>query len=215
MSSIEFLTAIKIMLRFSFSASFFLPFLCVDNYLCYGVVYVRVNSRKVNILKVCIVNCRSGSSMADNCKPSCEFTTNAGFPSHSVDIELSKVHSFDKQAELFNVLHSEDPSHYERLWLVGFLKYAGYTIEEICAIIDKEACWGDYDATMTYNQVSSVFRLSGRSGSGGKNISSPSGTWLKRSEWDKRFNKALCTLHYVGCVECPDRLDSGCGCNLL
>lgn len=77
---------------------------------------------------------------------------------HSVDTDLSKVRSFEKQQELFNILHSEDACHSERLYLVGFLKSVGYSLEEICAIIDKEASWADYDATMTYCQVQSVFR---------------------------------------------------------
>ncbi len=108
--------------------------------------------------------------------------------------------------------------------MVGFLKFVGYSLEEICSIINEEACWGDYDAARTYNQVRSVFRLSGRVGSGRKaisspygtwikreeSVSSPSGTWIKREEWDKRYNKALCSLHFVSCKECPDRSGSGC-----
>lgn len=78
--------------------------------------------------------------------------------SHSPDLNLNKVRSFEKRQELFNILHSEDACHHERLHLAGFLKFVGYTLEEICAIIDKEASWGDYDATMTYCQVQSVFK---------------------------------------------------------
>ena len=78
--------------------------------------------------------------------------------SHSPDTDLSKVRSFEKQQELFNILHSEEACHYERLYLVGFLKFVGYSLEEICALIDKEASWGDYDATMTYCQIHSIFK---------------------------------------------------------
>lgn len=133
--------------------------------------------------------------------------TKPGRSSHSIDTDLSKVSSFDKQSELLDVLHSGDPSHYQRLWLVGFLKFVGYSPEEICSIIDMEACWGDYDATMTYNQVQSVFRASG---SNTKGVSSQRGSWLNGDEWNKRYNKAFCTLHYVSCVECPDSVDHRC-----
>ncbi len=77
------------------------------------------------------------------------------------DADLSKVISFEKRQELYNILHSEDPDHYSRLWLVGFLKFCGYSIEEVCAIIHHEACWSDYDPRMTWCQVASVFRSSG------------------------------------------------------
>ena len=76
----------------------------------------------------------------------------------SVDTDLSKVRSFEKRQELFNILHSEHPDHYSRLYLVGFLKSVGYSLEEICEIIDKEASWEDYDRTMTYCQVHSIFK---------------------------------------------------------
>jgi hypothetical protein len=81
--------------------------------------------------------------------------------SSKTDADLSKVISFEKRQELYNILHSEDPDHYSRLWLVGFLKFCGYGIEEICAIIQYEACWANYDTRMTYCQVASVFRSRG------------------------------------------------------
>lgn len=74
------------------------------------------------------------------------------------DGDLSKVISFEKRQELYNILHSEDPDHYYRLWLVDFLKFCGYSFEEICAVIHHEACWSDYDPRMTWCQVNSVFR---------------------------------------------------------
>ncbi len=75
------------------------------------------------------------------------------------DIELSKVKSFEKRQELYNILHSENPDHYSRLWLTGFLKFCGYSIDEICSIIHDEACWSDYDRRTTWSQVSSVFKI--------------------------------------------------------
>lgn len=71
---------------------------------------------------------------------------------------LEKIKSFEKQQDIYNILHSEHPDHYSRLWMVGFLQYVGYSEPEICDIIDKECSWEDYDARMTYNQVRSVFR---------------------------------------------------------
>jgi hypothetical protein len=75
-----------------------------------------------------------------------------------VDADFSKVRSFEKRQELENIYHSQDPSHYERLWFVGFLKYAGYTLEEICEIIAFGAAWQDYDRNTTWCQVRSIFR---------------------------------------------------------
>lgn len=77
---------------------------------------------------------------------------------HSIDTDLSRVRSFEKKQELFNTLHSEHPDHYSRLYLVGFLKFVGYSLEEICSIIDTEVSWEDYDRTMTYCQVRSIFK---------------------------------------------------------
>lgn len=154
----------------------------------------------------------------NNRKPRSVMAVGTGLYSHSVDTDLSKVHSFDKRQELYNVLHSEDPCHNERLWFTGFLKYAGYSLEEICAIIDQEASWCDYDANMTYCQVSSVFRGSGSSNDNTKGISSQRGTcanggkWLSKEEWNKRYGKRpMCALHYVSCSECPDVVDGHCG----
>lgn len=82
-------------------------------------------------------------------------------PLCKADADLSKVISFEKRQELYNILHSEDPDHYSRLWFVGFLKFCSYSIEEICAIIHHEASWADYDSRMTWCQVNSVFRSGG------------------------------------------------------
>jgi len=130
----------------------------------------------------------------------------------SVDIELSKVYSFEKKQDLLNVLHSDNPSHSERLWFVGFLHYIGYNTEEICDIIHQEASWSDYDVNMTYNQVVSVCGRPGRSGNTIQQHSVVTGfsshvrgVWIKRDEWNKKYNnRPLCTLHNVSCKNCPD-----------
>lgn len=56
-------------------------------------------------------------------------------PQSKADADLSKVRSFEKRQEIYNILHSEDPDHYSRLWLTGFLKFCGYGIDERCSII--------------------------------------------------------------------------------
>ncbi len=130
----------------------------------------------------------------------------------AMTLDLSRVFSFEKQRALFNVLHSKSPDHYSRLWMAGFLKHVGYTLSDICFIIDEEASWDNYDVRKTYCQVNSLFRRSGHSGNPTKGISSPRGAWLKHSEWIKKYGKRLCTIHYVRCADCPDNQGSGKPC---
>jgi len=131
----------------------------------------------------------------------------------SADDELSKVRSEEKRAELFNILHSEDPDHYSRLWLVGFLKFVGYSLYEVCAIIESEACWRDYDARMTWCQVKGMFnrhnntipistRLWEGSDSGGK-------PFHERVSFER---KRPCAITWTPCKGCPDRDPVG-GCS--
>jgi hypothetical protein len=84
---------------------------------------------------------------------------------------LDRVRSFDKQTEVFNVLHSENACHNERLWFVGFLKFVGYSLDEICAIIAKDASWNDYEQKTTWLHVSSVFRSADRKHNGNSDVS--------------------------------------------
>jgi len=125
-------------------------------------------------------------------------------------VDLLKVVSFDKQTDLLNILHSDNPSHSQRLWLVGFLKFVGYSQEEICDIIHHGASWGDYDANMCFNQVRSVFKNHSTTNSK-TDISSPSrGAWIHRGEWNKKYMRPMCALHYVRCSECPDSENNKC-----
>ena len=71
---------------------------------------------------------------------------------------LDKVHSVLKRAQITDILFAPHPTHEERLWLAGFLKYAGYTVDEVCKIIDQHGEWQDYNAGITAYQVASVFR---------------------------------------------------------
>lgn len=119
---------------------------------------------------------------------------------------LFKIRNFEKQQDVLNILHGEDPDHYSRLWMAGFLKYVGYSLEEICDIIDGEANWNDYDARKTWCHVQSVFqeqrsnpaissRLWERSRSGGKPF--PERVFHERI-------KAACAIAYTSCQNCPD-----------
>ncbi len=121
------------------------------------------------------------------------------------DVSLDRVRSFEKQQELLDVLHSEDPDHYSRLWLVGFLKFAGYSVDEICALIAVEACWTDYDARMTWCQVRGIFHdqrstlyISSRFEGVG---AAPGGT-LQSSPYER--TKAACAIAYTSCKDCSD-----------
>ncbi len=72
--------------------------------------------------------------------------------------DLSKVLSSHKQIQLFDILQAIHPTHAERLFLVGFLKYTGYTIKEVLNILNKHAEWEDYSQATTQYQVESIFK---------------------------------------------------------
>lgn len=112
------------------------------------------------------------------------------------DRDLLRVSSFEKKQEIFNILHSEDASHYERLWMAGFMKYCGYSIKEICAIIHHEACWENYDARTTYCQVASVFRSRG--------------CGMTSTPHDKRATSGSIMIKCVSSSPCPDAIDDYC-----
>jgi DNA primase large subunit len=82
------------------------------------------------------------------------------FEIDELDSVLWRVYSKRKRRELKNILCSGDPSHFERVYLVGFLAgAAGYSYEEILDIIREHNCWVDYDERITAYQVSSVLEL--------------------------------------------------------
>lgn len=70
---------------------------------------------------------------------------------------LHKIYSSKKQLQIFDILQACHPSHPERLWLVGFLKYTGYSYKEVIDIIENHGEWSDYDADVTAYQVATVF----------------------------------------------------------
>jgi hypothetical protein len=74
-----------------------------------------------------------------------------------VPLFLNKVNSDKKAIECANILEACHPTHSERLWLCGFLKFAGYSMTEVLDIIREHAQWTDYDGRTTAQQVASVF----------------------------------------------------------
>lgn len=70
---------------------------------------------------------------------------------------LNNVKSDKKALELAAILEAIHPSHSERLWLCGFLKYVGYSMTEVLDIIHQHNHWSDYNDRTTIYQVGTVF----------------------------------------------------------
>ena len=70
---------------------------------------------------------------------------------------LNKIHSDKKAIECAGIIEAGHPSHFERLWLVGFLKFCGYSMLEVLDLIQEHAQWADYNARKTAYQVGTVF----------------------------------------------------------
>jgi len=77
---------------------------------------------------------------------------------------LAKIHSVKKLMEIHDILKAIHPIHAERLYLVGFLKYIGYSMQGVCDIIDQFAEWEDYSQSTTQYQVSTIFKQPYRKG---------------------------------------------------
>jgi hypothetical protein len=92
---------------------------------------------------------------------------------------LHRVWSPKKKNELFKVLQNPNASHFERLWLVGFLKWVKYGYKDILNIIHALNEWRDYDSHITKIQVHSVFYSS--HGDNRPYRSKPAGTLNKGS----------------------------------
>ncbi len=149
--------------------------------------------------------------LTDTDLPSTIIANNTGLSSYP-DTELLKINSISKREELFAILDNVDPGHYDRLNLVRFLGYVGYSFQEVCDIIFRLNSWGNYSENMTYNQVKSVFKWLKKPhttalGTSHFNPScerSEHGAWFKHEDWNKLYGKRMCTLHYVNCKDCPD-----------
>ena len=71
---------------------------------------------------------------------------------------LNKINSDKKALECAAILEAGHPTHSERLWLSGFLKFCGYSMSEVLGIIREHCQWADYNERITSYQVSTVFR---------------------------------------------------------
>lgn len=76
---------------------------------------------------------------------------------------INKIYSAKKRAEILAILKDANPAHSKRLWLIGFLKYTGYSEDGIATIIKQLNNWTDYDETVTHYQIKSVFKNCRRS----------------------------------------------------
>ena len=71
---------------------------------------------------------------------------------------LNKVNSDTKAIACAAILEACRPTHAQRLWLVGFLKYVGYSMPEVMGIISGHCQWSDYNERVTSYQVGTIFR---------------------------------------------------------
>ena len=75
----------------------------------------------------------------------------------SVPLYLNKINSDKKAIECANIIEAGHPTHSERLWLVGFMKFAGYSMPEVLDIIHSHCHWTDFNDRITAYQVGTVF----------------------------------------------------------
>lgn len=71
---------------------------------------------------------------------------------------LNKINSDKKALECANILEAGHPTHSERLWLVGFLRYCGYSMDEVLDIICEHCHWSDYSERTTAYQIGTIFK---------------------------------------------------------
>jgi hypothetical protein len=74
-----------------------------------------------------------------------------------IPLYLNKINSDKKAIECAAILDACHPTHSERLWLVGFLKFCGYSMAEVLGIIREQCHWSDYNERTTAYQVGTVF----------------------------------------------------------
>lgn len=70
---------------------------------------------------------------------------------------LNKIYSDKKAFEILDILDAIRPTHNERIWMVSFLRYVGYSYDEVLDIIREEATWADFDEKTTAYQVGTLF----------------------------------------------------------
>jgi hypothetical protein len=62
---------------------------------------------------------------------------------------LNKIWSDKKAIECAAILDAGHPTHAQRLWLVGFLKFAGYSMADVLDLIREHCEWRDYNEPST------------------------------------------------------------------
>jgi len=76
---------------------------------------------------------------------------------------LNRVFKEEKKKEIMHILEDPHATHYQRVWMVGFLKYGcGYTNQEVCDIIRLYNRWSDYNESITKYQVESIKKTRGK-----------------------------------------------------
>lgn len=69
----------------------------------------------------------------------------------------SRIRSERKRKEIEDILESEHPAHFQKVYVVGFLRYGvGLTCEEVTDLILREAKWVKKDRGITSYMVRSV-----------------------------------------------------------
>jgi len=71
-------------------------------------------------------------------------------------MNFSKIYSEKHKEKCFSILHNRTAKHFQRIWLVGFLKWITYSDHEICNIIHNHNRWSDYDKIITTKMVHSI-----------------------------------------------------------
>jgi len=72
-----------------------------------------------------------------------------------------------QETKLFDILEQCHPTHFDRLWLAGYLlNRFGKDVALVWELVDRYNKWEDYNPSATYVQIKSVLRSMGRSGHG-------------------------------------------------
>lgn len=69
--------------------------------------------------------------------------------------DLTKFYSKKQREKIGEILDSENPGHYERLFAVGRLKSVGYSGAQVEQILKERTTWAHNDR-VTHSQVRSV-----------------------------------------------------------
>ena len=70
-----------------------------------------------------------------------------------------KTMTDDRYTEITSILHKCEATHNERIFLTGYLKWIGFTAEEVMQIIDKNNQWHNYNAGLSWYQICSIYKV--------------------------------------------------------